>query len=120
MRRTGSTVVHQQPPRPSSAPPSPTIAVATATATPSAAATATLFVIHALPTQEIGGKSQTGAFGWFDIEDDGDENWEKQDEEAQEFEFEDRPEIPEALMQAFLKQQAQAAAELEAYQCEGL
>ena len=65
-------------------------------------------------------ESQPGAFGWFDSEDDGDKNWKQQDEEAQEFEFEDRPEIPEALRQAFLKQQAQAAAELEAYQCEGL
>ena len=78
--------------------------------------------IHAssqLEQQRFGRQSQPGTFGWFDPEDDGDENWDEQDEEAQEFEFEDRPEIPEAR-QAFFKQQAQAAAELEASQCEGL
>ena len=83
--------------------------------TPSAAATATFFVIHALPTQTntsdfeaercsclylclllpvrataIQQAVQPGTFGWFDPENDGDENWEEQDEE---FEFEDRPEI---------------------------
>ena len=120
--QTGSTIVHQQPPHPSSAPPSPTTAIATATAAPSAAATATLFVIHALPTQEFSGQSQPGAFGWFDPEDDGPggENWQKQDKEAQELEFKDSPEILEALRQTFLKPEAQASAELEASQCEGL
>ena len=79
--------------------------------------------IHAssqLEQQRFSRQSQPGTYGWSDSEDDGDDNWEEQDKEAQEFEFEDRPEIPEALRQAFLKQQAQAAAELEACQCEGL
>jgi hypothetical protein len=62
--------------------------------------------------QQFGSQSQPGAFGWFDPENDWDENREEQDEEVEE--FEDEPEIPEALRQAFLKQQAQAAAELQA------
>ena len=52
--------------------------------------------------------------GWFDPEYDGDENREEQDEEAEEFVDEDELEIREALRQAFLKQQPQAAADLEA------
>ena len=64
--------------------------------------------------QQFGRQPQAGAFGWFDPEYDGDENREEQDEEAEDFEDEDEPEIPKALRQAFLKQQAQAAADLEA------
>ena len=64
--------------------------------------------------QQYGRQPQPGAFGWFDPEYDGDENREEQDDEEAEFEDEDEPEIPEALRQAFLKQQAQAAADLEA------
>ena len=74
--------------------------------------------IHApssqLEQQQFGRQPQSGAFGWFDPEYDGDENGEEQDDEAEEFEDEDEPEIPEALRQAFLKQQAPAAANLEA------
>lgn len=73
-----------------------------------------IYVSSQSEQQQFGRQSQPGAFGWFDPENDWDENREEQDEEAEEFEDEDEPEIPEALRQAFLKQQAQAAAELEA------
>ena len=53
VRRTGSTIVRQQHPRLSSAPPAPTTTTASATATPSAATTTTPFVAHAHPNQYL-------------------------------------------------------------------